>query len=158
MLDMGFIRDIRRILDLLPARRQNLLFSATFSEEIRGLASGLLHEPATVQVTPRNTATELVTQVVFPVDRHRKRELLSHLIRSGRIEQALVFTRTKHGANHLAEQLAARRHRRDRDPRQQEPGPAGQGARTTSRPAGPRSSSPRKSRRAASTSRTCRTS
>ncbi len=105
MLDMGFIRDIRRILDLLPARRQNLLFSATFSEEIRGLASGLLHEPATVQVTPRNTATELVTQVVFPVDRHRKRELLSHLIRSGRIEQALVFTRTKHGANHLAEQL-----------------------------------------------------
>ena len=105
MLDMGFIRDIRRVLDLLPARRQNLLFSATFSEEIRGLASGLLHEPATVQVTPRNTATELVTQVVFPVDRHRKRELLSHLIRSGRIEQALVFTRTKHGANHLAEQL-----------------------------------------------------
>jgi ATP-dependent RNA helicase RhlE len=105
MLDMGFIRDIRRILDLLPARRQNLLFSATFSEEIRRLASGLLHDPATVQVTPRNTATELVTQVLFPVDRHRKRELLSHLIRSGRIEQALVFTRTKHGANHLAEQL-----------------------------------------------------
>src|SRR6478672_1331955 len=105
MLDMGFIRDIRHVLDLLPARRQNLLFSATFSEEIRGLASGLLHEPATVQVTPRNTATELVTQVVHPVDRHRKRELLSHLIRSGRVEQALVFTRTKHGANHLAEQL-----------------------------------------------------
>jgi ATP-dependent RNA helicase RhlE len=105
MLDMGFIRDIRRVLDLLPAHRQNLLFSATFSEEIRRLASGLLHDPATVQVTPRNTATELVTQVVFPVDRHRKRELLSHLIRSGRIEQALVFTRTKHGANHLAEQL-----------------------------------------------------
>jgi ATP-dependent RNA helicase RhlE len=105
MLDMGFIRDIRRILDLLPARRQNLLFSATFSEEIRRLASGLLNDPATVQVTPRNTPTELVTQVVHPVDRHRKRELLSHLIRSGRIEQALVFTRTKHGANHLAEQL-----------------------------------------------------
>jgi ATP-dependent RNA helicase RhlE len=105
MLDMGFIRDIRRVIDLLPARRQNLLFSATFSDEIRGLASGLLHEPATVQVTPRNTATELVTQLVHPVDRHRKRELLSHLIRSGRIEQALVFTRTKHGANHLAEQL-----------------------------------------------------
>jgi len=105
MLDMGFIRDIRRVIDLLPARRQNLLFSATFSEEIRRLASGLLHDPATVQVTPRNTATELVTQVVHPVDRHRKRELLSSLIRSGRIEQALVFTRTKHGANHLAEQL-----------------------------------------------------
>ena len=105
MLDMGFIRDIRRVIDLLPAKRQNLLFSATFSDEIRRLASGLLHDPAMVQVTPRNTATELVTQVVHPVDRHRKRELLSHLIRSGRIEQALVFTRTKHGANHLAEQL-----------------------------------------------------
>ncbi|MFL5776094.1 MAG: DEAD/DEAH box helicase, partial [Chloroflexota bacterium] len=76
MLDMGFIRDIRRVLDLLPARRQNLLFSATFSEEIRRLAAGLLHDPVTVQVTPRNTATELVTQVAHPVDRHRKRELL----------------------------------------------------------------------------------
>jgi ATP-dependent RNA helicase RhlE len=106
MLDMGFIRDIRRILDLLPPRRQNLLFSATFSNEIRRLASGLLDDPATVQVTPRNTATELVTQVIHPVDRERKRELLSHLIRTGRIEQALVFTRTKHGANRLAEQLA----------------------------------------------------
>jgi ATP-dependent RNA helicase RhlE len=105
MLDMGFIRDIRRVIDLLPAHRQNLLFSATFSDEIRRLASGLLHDPATVQVTPRNTATELVTQVVHPVDRHRKRELLSMLIRSGRVEQALVFTRTKHGANHLAEGL-----------------------------------------------------
>jgi ATP-dependent RNA helicase RhlE len=106
MLDMGFIRDIRKILDLLPARRQNLLFSATFSEDIRRLASGLLDHPATVQVTPRNTATELVTQVIHPVDRERKRELLSHLVRSGRVEQALVFTRTKHGANRLAEQLA----------------------------------------------------
>jgi ATP-dependent RNA helicase RhlE len=106
MLDMGFIRDIRKILDLLPARRQNLLFSATFSEDIRRLASGLLDQPATVQVTPRNTATELVTQLVLPVDRERKRELLSHLVRSGRVEQALVFTRTKHGANRLAEQLA----------------------------------------------------
>jgi ATP-dependent RNA helicase RhlE len=106
MLDMGFIRDIRKVLDLLPPRRQNLLFSATFSDEIRRLASGLLDHPATVQVTPRNTPTDLVTQVVHPVDRERKRELLSHLIRSGRIEQALVFTRTKHGANRLAEQLA----------------------------------------------------
>ena len=106
MLDMGFIRDIRRILDLLPPRRQNLLFSATFSDEIRRLAGGLLDKPATVQVTPRNTATDLVTQLVHPVDRERKRELLSHLIKSGRIEQALVFTRTKHGANRLAEQLA----------------------------------------------------
>jgi ATP-dependent RNA helicase RhlE len=105
MLDMGFIRDIRRVVDLVPARRQTLLFSATFSAEIRRLASGLLVDPATVQATPQNTATELVTQLVHPVDKHRKRELLSHLIRSGRIEQALVFTRTKHGANHLAEQL-----------------------------------------------------
>jgi ATP-dependent RNA helicase RhlE len=105
MLDMGFIRDIRKVLDLVPAMRQTLLFSATFSDEIRRLASGILRDPATVQVTPRNTATELVTQVVHPVDKARKRDLLSHLIRSGRIEQALVFTRTKHGANRLAEQL-----------------------------------------------------
>ena len=105
MLDMGFIRDIRRVLDVLPAKRQNLLFSATFSEEIRSLARGFLHEPASVQVTPRNSATPLVTQVVHPVDRERKRELLSHLIRTGAIDQALVFTRTKHGANRLAEQL-----------------------------------------------------
>jgi ATP-dependent RNA helicase RhlE len=105
MLDMGFIRDIRRVLELLPARRQNLLFSATFSEEVRGLASGFLHEPASVQVTPRNSAAPLVTQVVHLVDRERKRELLAHLIRTGVIDQALVFTRTKHGANRLAEQL-----------------------------------------------------
>jgi ATP-dependent RNA helicase RhlE len=105
MLDMGFIRDIRKILALLPARRQNLLFSATFSSEIRRLADGLLHEPASVQVTPRNTPTELVTHVVHMVDRERKRELLTHLIATGRIEQALVFTRTKHGANKLAEHL-----------------------------------------------------
>ena len=107
MLDMGFIRDIRRILDLLPARRQNLLFSATFSDEIRELAGGLLHEPAYVQIARRNAPIELVRQVVYPVDRERKRELLSHLVRSGRIDRALVFTRTKHGANRLAEQLGA---------------------------------------------------
>jgi ATP-dependent RNA helicase RhlE len=105
MLDMGFIRDIRKVLDVLPKQRQNLLFSATFSEEIRSLARGFLHEPASVQVTPRNSATPLVTQVVHPVDRERKRELLSHLIRTGAIDQALIFTRTKHGANRLAEQL-----------------------------------------------------
>ena len=105
MLDMGFIRDIRKILAILPPARQNLLFSATFSDEIRRLADGLLHDPAFVQVTPRNTATELVTQVVHPVDRERKRDLLSHLIKTGRIDQALVFTRTKHGANRLALQL-----------------------------------------------------
>jgi ATP-dependent RNA helicase RhlE len=105
MLDMGFIRDIGRILALLPARRQNLLFSATFSDEIRSLAAGLLDRPATVDVSPRVTAAELVDQLVIPVDRHRKRELLSHLVHSGRVAQALVFTRTKHGANRLAEQL-----------------------------------------------------
>jgi ATP-dependent RNA helicase RhlE len=105
MLDMGFIRDIRKILAVLPPRRQNLLFSATFSNEIRRLADGLLHEPAFVQVAPRNKATDLVTQVVHPVDRERKRELLSHLIRTCKIDQALVFTRTKHGANRLATQL-----------------------------------------------------
>ena len=105
MLDMGFIRDIRKVLEVLPKQRQNLMFSATFSEEIRSLARGFLHDPASVQVTPRNSATPLVTQVVHPVDRERKRELLSHLIRTGAIDQALVFTRTKHGANRLAEQL-----------------------------------------------------
>ena len=105
MLDMGFIRDIRKILAILPPKRQNLLFSATFSDEIRRLADGLLDDPASVQVTPRNTPTELVTQVVHMVDRERKRELLSHLITTGRIDQALVFTRTKHGANRLALQL-----------------------------------------------------
>ena len=105
MLDMGFIRDIRKVLAVLPPRRQNLLFSATFSDEIRRLADGLLDQPAYVQVSPRNIETDLVTQVVYPVDRERKRELLSHLIRTGRIDQALVFTRTKHGANRLATQL-----------------------------------------------------
>jgi ATP-dependent RNA helicase RhlE len=105
MLDMGFIRDIRAILALLPNRRQNLLFSATFSKEIRALAEGMLDRPASVQVTPRNTPTDLVRQVVHPVDRSRKRELLSHLVRTRAIDQALVFTRTKHGANKLAQQL-----------------------------------------------------
>src|SRR6476661_8166613 len=93
------------VLAVLPPRRQNLLFSATFSDEIRRLADGLLDDPVSVQVTPRNTPTELVTQVVHMVDRDRKRELLSHLITTGRIDQALVFTRTKHGANRLALQL-----------------------------------------------------
>jgi len=106
MLDMGFLPDIRRILALLPARRQNLLFSATFSDEIRRLAATLLNDAAQVQIARRNAPIELVRQVVYPVDRERKRELLSHLIRSGRIDRALVFTRTKHGANRLAEQLA----------------------------------------------------
>ncbi len=105
MLDMGFIRDIRRILDHLPADRQNLLFSATYSSEIRHLADGLLDRPAHVQIAERNRPPELVEQVIHPVDRERKRELLSHLVLSRQIDQALVFTRTKHGANRLAEQL-----------------------------------------------------
>ena len=105
MLDMGFIHDIRKILALLPTQRQNLLFSATFNPEIRRLAADFLKEPAFVQVTPKNTAPELVKQIVIPVDRSRKRELLSQLVKSGRIYQALVFTRTKHGADRLAQQL-----------------------------------------------------
>jgi ATP-dependent RNA helicase RhlE len=105
MLDMGFIRDIRRILALLPKQRQNLLFSATFSQEIRELAHSFLTDPAVVEVARRNAPSELVKQVVHPVDAGRKRELLSHLISNGGWEQVLVFTRTKHGANRLAEQL-----------------------------------------------------
>jgi ATP-dependent RNA helicase RhlE len=105
MLDMGFIPDVRRIIDLLPRQRQNLLFSATLSPEIRRLAAGFMNEPASIQVTPDQPAAELVRQVVLPVDRTRKRELLSQLITTGRIEQALVFTRTKHGASRLAQQL-----------------------------------------------------
>jgi ATP-dependent RNA helicase RhlE len=105
MLDMGFIRDIRKILALLPARRQNLLFSATFSDEIKQLADGLLNSPELIEVARRNTAAELVAQIVHPVDRARKRKLLSHLIHSQGWKQVLVFTRTKHGANRLAEQL-----------------------------------------------------
>jgi ATP-dependent RNA helicase RhlE len=106
MLDMGFIKDIRSILALLPAQRQNLLFSATFAEEVRKLAATLLHDPATIQVARQNAPIDLVRQVVIPVDKLRKRELLSFLIRSRRIDRALVFTRTKYGAGRLAQQLA----------------------------------------------------
>jgi ATP-dependent RNA helicase RhlE len=105
MLDMGFIRDIRRILALLPRRRQNLLFSATFSNDIKALACEFLQSPQSIEAAPRNTASELVAQRIHPVDRERKRELLSFLIGSGNWRQVLVFTRTKHGANRLAEQL-----------------------------------------------------
>ncbi|MDE2421600.1 MAG: DEAD/DEAH box helicase [Gammaproteobacteria bacterium] len=105
MLDMGFIRDIRRILPLLPVQRQNLLFSATFSEEIKTLAAGILNNPVHIEVAKQNAPAELVTQVVHPVDRERKRALLEHLITTNRWEQVLVFARTKHGSNRLAEQL-----------------------------------------------------
>jgi len=105
MLDMGFIRDIRKVLALLPKTRQNLLFSATFSDEIRQLAKGVLHDPGEVSVTPRNTASALVEQSVHLVDQGHKRDLLSHIIRQSGWHQVLVFTRTKHGANRLAEKL-----------------------------------------------------
>jgi ATP-dependent RNA helicase RhlE len=106
MLDMGFIRDIRKILALLPSRRQNLLFSATFSDEIRQLVAGLLNNPASVDAGgARNAAAELVEHLVHPVDRERKRALLSHIIRTQKLDQVLVFCRTKHGANRLSEQL-----------------------------------------------------
>ncbi len=105
MLDMGFIHDIRKVLALLPRARQNLLFSATFSDEIKALADGLLKSPQLVEVARRNATAELVEQRVLMVDRGRKRELLSHLIKTHNWFQVLVFTRTKHGANRLAEQL-----------------------------------------------------
>jgi ATP-dependent RNA helicase RhlE len=105
MLDMGFMPDIKRILAILPKKRQNLLFSATFSDEIRSLATGLLHDPLAIQVTPRNSTVEAVAQKVLPVDARRKSELLAHLIKENSWYQVLVFTRTKHGANRLAAQL-----------------------------------------------------
>jgi ATP-dependent RNA helicase RhlE len=109
MLDMGFLPDIKRIIALLPAQRQNLLFSATFPDEIRTLAKTLLRNPAEVQVAPRNAVTELVTHVLHPVAREKKRELLAYLVHTRGLKQALVFTGTRIGANRLAHQL-----RRDR--------------------------------------------
>ncbi|GAB3553374.1 DEAD/DEAH box helicase [Noviherbaspirillum agri] len=105
MLDMGFIRDIRRVLAALPKQRQNLLFSATFSDEIKALADGLLNAPAMIEVARRNSTAEIIEQKVHPVDRNRKHPLLSHLIKERNWFQVLVFTRTKHGANKLVEQL-----------------------------------------------------
>ncbi len=105
MLDMGFIHDIKKILAMLPKQRQNLLFSATFSNEIKKLSDGLLNQPTLIEVARRNTASEQVEQTVYPVDKGRKRELLSHLITLGNWQQVLVFTRTKHGANRLCKQL-----------------------------------------------------
>ncbi|MEP5566691.1 MAG: DEAD/DEAH box helicase [Halioglobus sp.] len=105
MLDMGFIRDIRKVLNAIPKKRQTLLFSATFSKEIKSLAAEFLHQPEEIQVTPQNTAAELVSQIVYPVDKGRKRELLSQKIGEENWQQVLVFTRTKHGANRLSEQL-----------------------------------------------------
>jgi len=107
MLDMGFIRDIKKILALLPKQRQNLLFSATFSDEIQLLADNLLNRPVMIEVARRNATADKVTHVVHPVDRDRKRDLLAHLIKQHRWSQVLVFTRTKHGANKLSEYLVA---------------------------------------------------
>lgn len=105
MLDMGFIHDIRRIIPLMPKNRQNLMFSATFSDEIAKLAEGILRSPKKIQVAQRNTTAEGVTATIHPVDSKRKRELLSHLITKEDWRQVLVFTRTKHGANRLTKQL-----------------------------------------------------
>jgi ATP-dependent RNA helicase RhlE len=107
MLDMGFINDIRKIIRLLPQKRQNLLFSATYSDDIRGLAERLLHDPLSIQVAPRNAAIELVEQCAYRVQKEQKRHLLVHLIQEGQWHQVLVFTRTKHGANRLTQQLEA---------------------------------------------------
>jgi len=105
MLDMGFLPDIKRIIALLPRERQNLLFSATFPDEIRTLAKTLLRDPAEIQVTPRFVAAELVTHVLHPVAREKKRELLAYLIQTRGLKQVLVFTGTRIGANRLAHQL-----------------------------------------------------
>ncbi|MBI3211617.1 MAG: DEAD/DEAH box helicase [Simkania negevensis] len=106
MLDMGFIHDIRKILALLPKKRQSLLFSATFSEEIRNLARGLLTSPKTIEAARQTLTAELIEQVIHPVDNRRKQELLAFLIHSESWKQVLIFTRTKHGANKLAQFLS----------------------------------------------------
>ncbi len=105
MLDMGFIHDVKKVLALVPKEKQSLLFSATFSDEIRELANGLLKNPQSIQVTPRNTTVQRITQVVHPVGRTKKKALLAHIIQSNDWSQVLVFTRTKFGANHVAEFL-----------------------------------------------------
>ena len=105
MLDMGFIRDIKKIIALLPQKRQTLMFSATFSDDIRRLAKGLVHNPVEISVSPPNTTVKLVEQWVYPVDKARKSELLVHLIKENTWGQVLVFTRTKHGANKLTKIL-----------------------------------------------------
>ncbi|EIJ46910.1 ATP-dependent RNA helicase [Herbaspirillum sp. GW103] len=106
MLDMGFIRDIRKVLAALPPKRQNLLFSATFADEIKKLADSLLNNPALIEVARRNSTVEVIAQKIHPVDRDKKHPMLAHLIKTHQWKQVLVFTRTKHGANKLVEQLA----------------------------------------------------
>ncbi len=105
MLDMGFIHDIKRIMHVLPNKRQNLMFSATFSKEIRHLAKGITRNPVEISVSPENTTAERVSQVMHPVDKKRKKELLLHLVAQGQWQQVLVFCRTKHGSNKLSDYL-----------------------------------------------------
>ncbi len=105
MLDMGFLHDIKKLLALMPKKRQTLLFSATFSKEIKALASSLLKNPVLVEVARENSTSGEISQTIYPVDKKRKRDLLSHLIKDGKWKQVLVFTRTKHGANKLCKQL-----------------------------------------------------
>ena len=107
MLDMGFIHDVRKVLALVPAEKQSLLFSATFSDEIRQLAQGLLRSPLVIQVTPKNTTVERIRQIAVPVGRNRKSDLLAHLIQTNNWSQVLVFTRTKFGANKVSDFLNA---------------------------------------------------
>ncbi len=106
MLDMGFIHDIKKVLALVPKQKQSLLFSATFSDEIRDLANGLLRDPLHIQVTPRNTMAQRITQTIYPVGRGKKKALLTHIINEHNWSQVLVFTRTKFGANNVAEHLS----------------------------------------------------
>lgn len=108
MLDMGFIHDIKRILKLLPKKRQNLMFSATFSDDIKELAQGLMNDPVHISVTPANTTTKLVEQTLYSVDQGRKGKLLTKLIKQNNWQQVLVFSRTKHGANRIARNLESK--------------------------------------------------
>ncbi len=108
MLDMGFLRDIKKIISFLPQKRQNLLFSATFSKEIKKLAEGILHNPVLVEVAPENTTAEKVNQKLYKVPKSKKTELVGQLISKGNWSQVLIFTRTKHGANRLTEKLVKR--------------------------------------------------
>ncbi|MFH6970932.1 DEAD/DEAH box helicase [Flavobacterium petrolei] len=105
MLDMGFVRDIERIIKVLPTKRQNLMFSATFSKDIKKLAMGILHHPVHVEATPENTTVDAITQIVYPVAKEKKTELIIKLITEGNWKQILVFTRTKQGANKLTESM-----------------------------------------------------
>jgi len=105
MLDMGFIHDIKKIMSLLPKKRQNLMFSATFSNDIRKLAKGIINDPVEIDVAPRNSTVEKISQTVHPIDKSRKIELLCHLIKTGNWYQVLVFSRTKHGSDKLVKRL-----------------------------------------------------